>query len=529
MEDVRSVLAGQRNGMTVVESNIDPRDWESPPAAQIVDQVLREVAAAHGGVVLLHDGGGDRSQTALALDSILDGLRARGFRFAQMRDIFGGRTLEQVNPPAARQWSRRVSQAIWLGGTWLLWLVKVVALLALILSVARVLSLMLLSLADLRRHGRVGDRALVGSAPRAVTVVVPAYNEEKVIERTISAVLASEGVDVEVVVLDDGSKDKTGDVVATRFHRDPRVRLLRLQNGGKAAALNVGFKIATHQIVIALDADTIFLPNTIRELARRFVDEKVGAVAGRAVVGNPKSTMGRWQALEYVVGQAVERRAWHYLGIVTVVPGAVGAWRRDAVIQAGGFPRDTLAEDTDLTLDLQVRGWRVDYAPEAVALTEAPESVASLVKQRFRWSYGVLQALWKHRHAVRRPTIDNRRVGLVLLPTVLVAHLGMPLLAPLSDLAAAIAIYLGYMGAIVPFAIAALLSDLALTAFAMRLDRAPAKMAYDWLVFRAVYRWILFFALIKAVVTAVRGGAVGWGKLARRGTVRLPPQQVAPS
>ena len=519
-EDVVSVTAGQRNGLSTVGSTIDPCDWDGPTAARIVEVVVDQATSADGGVVLLHDGGGDRSQTVAALEPIVDSLRGRGFRFAQVRDVFGARSLDTVNPPARTHVEQRVSQAVWFGGTWGLRAIQVMAFVALILGVVRVGTLIVFALVDLRRHGRRGDRRIAGARARAVSVVVPAYNEAKVIERTISSVLASRGVEVEVIVLDDGSKDATGDVVASRFHRDPRVRLIRLANGGKAAALNLGFKLATHPIVVALDADTIFLENTIFELVRRFDDERVAAVAGRAVVGNAKGTMARWQALEYVIGQAVERRAWHVFGLVSVVPGAVGAWRRDAVLEAGGFARDTLAEDSDLTIDLQVRGWRVDYAPEAVALTEAPETVRSLVKQRYRWSYGVLQALWKHRRAAARSS--NRKVGLLLLPTVLVAHLATPLFAPASDLAAAIALYLGYRAALVPFAIASVVCDLALTVFAMRLDRAPARMAYDWLLHRAVYRWILFFALVRAMFAALRGGPMGWGKLARTGTVRLP-------
>ncbi len=519
-DDIVSILSGQRNGVSVVTSTIDPRDWAGTRARSIVDQVLTQAEADGGGVVLLHDGGGDRSETLAALEPLVDRLRARGFTFVQVRDVFGGTSMDLVNPPATGAVDRQVARAVWRVGTWGLRALQAAALLALLLGLVRVGSLVALALVDLVRHGRRG--VTPSAMPRAVSVVIPAYNEAKVIERTIRSVLASTGVEIEVIVLDDGSKDGTGDVVARAFLRDPRVRLVRLVNGGKAAALNRGFRIATHPIVVALDADTIFLPSTIAELAAKFVDARVGAVAGRAVVGNAGTTMARWQALEYVVGQAVERRAWHAIGLVSVVPGAVGAWRRDAVLEAGGFARDTLAEDCDLTIDLQVRGWRVEFAPDAVALTEAPESLAALVKQRFRWSYGVLQAVWKHRRAALRKTRTGRRVGLVLLPTVLVAHLATPLLAPAADLAAAVALYLGFGASVLPFAIASLFADAAITVFGMALDRAPAKLAWDWVVFRALYRWVLFASLVKAIVAALEGGAVGWGKLVRTGTVHLP-------
>ncbi len=173
-----------------------------------------------------------------------------------------------------------------------------------------------------------------------------------------------------------------------------------------------------------------------------------------------------------------------------------------------------------------MRGWRLAYAPQAIGLTEAPESVAALIKQRFRWSFGVLQTIWKHRHAATRSGAATRRVGLLLIPTVFISHFATPLFGPATTVAAAFAIYLGYWAAILPYAIATLVADAALTVFGLRLDRAPAKLAYDWIVFRTFYRWILFVALVRAAYAALRGGAVGWGKLVRKGTVRLQAHEV---
>jgi peptidoglycan/xylan/chitin deacetylase (PgdA/CDA1 family)/GT2 family glycosyltransferase len=543
MQDLASILAGQRNGVLTVGSSVDPRDWDDTSTADIVGTVVSHVEKDGSGVVLLHDGGGDRGRTVAALDPIITRLMSRGFRFVPMHEVFGTSELDAVNPPVAAHVEQGLGQLGWWAGTWTLRVLRFIALLALVLCLLRVGSLVLCALVDLRVHGRSSNAKAAPPVRRAVSVVIPAYNEAKVIERTVRSVLASEGVDVEVIVLDDGSKDRTADLIARRFLREPRVRLIRLVNGGKAAALNHGFRHASHPIVVALDADTIFLPTTIRELARKFEDARVGAVAGRAVAGNVKSVVARWQAMEYVIGQAVERRAWHLFGLVSVVPGAVGAWRRDAVLYAGGFARDTLAEDSDLTLDLQVRGWRVEYAPDAIALTEAPESVRALFKQRFRWSYGVLQALWKHRRAALRqssptgapacyshagrPNGANRAVGLLLLPVVFISHFATPLLAPAADLAAVAALYVGYGGAVWPYALATLVADLALTVFAMRLDGAPRGLAYDWIVNRAVYRWLLFIPLVRAALAALRGGAVGWGKLARKGTVQWKPQEAA--
>lgn len=534
-EDLLAIQNGERNGMITVTSTVDPHDWARPEPAIIVDYLVRRLERNDGGVVLMHDGGGDRKNTVAALRPLIRTLRARGFGFAQLHDIFApglGGSIDDVNPSVRSAAAESVSGAVWTSGTWFLRGMTGLALLALALGLFRFAALAVGALVEVasewreRRHIRRTSRLPVHGA---VSVVIPAYNEAKVIERTILSVLASRGIEVEVLVMDDGSTDDTADVVSRAFYFEPRVKLRRLENGGKARALNEGFALASHEVVIALDADTIFLPDTIVELARKFDDPRVAAVAGRAAVGNTQHFVARWQALEYVIGQSIERRAWHLLGVVSVVPGAVGAWHRDAVLAVGGFGTDTLAEDCDLTITLQVHGWRVAYAPDAVALTEAPETVRALLKQRFRWCFGVLQTVWKHKRSMIAPPKNNPTIGVLLLPCVLLCHIATPLLAPLADLAAVIAVALGHSRAVVPYMIALIVSELMLTLLAVKIDRARLSLMWDWLINRTVYRWLLFVALFRAVVAALRGGVVGWGKLVRTGTVQGPnPLLVVP-
>jgi len=526
-EDLIALINGQRNGMLTIASTLDPNDWAKPGADEIVRRVFDEAELKQGGVVLLHDGGGDRSQTLAALRPMIVGLKERGFVFKQVYDVLGGQSIAHVNPPVQRL-ERDYTRVVWLSGTWFIRAMKGIALFALALGTARFGALFFGALVDMlrelvRRKKHEGQRDPV----RQVSIVVPGYNEAKVIERTIQSLLASEGVEVEIIVVDDGSTDGTAEVVRDAFKDEKRVRLVRLVNGGKARALNEGFRRATHEIVVAMDADTIFFPDTVKNLARRFDDPRVAAVAGRALVGNTDHFIGRWQSLEYVVGQAIERRAWHLLGVVSVVPGAVGAWRRDATLAAGGFGTDTLAEDSDLSIDLQVRGWRVEYAPDALALTEAPESVGALLKQRFRWCFGVLQTVWKHKKAIVLPPKKNPVIGVVLLPAVLLSHIATPLLAPIADIAALIAIFLGYGSTVLPYALALLLAELILTVTALAIDRGPMRLMWDWPINRSLYRWILFIALSRAAAAALRGTAVGWGKLVRTGTVQLSQTRVA--
>ncbi|MBS0476620.1 MAG: glycosyltransferase family 2 protein, partial [Proteobacteria bacterium] len=365
-----------------------------------------------------------------------------------------------------------------------------------------------------------------------VSVIIPAYNEEVVIVASISRILASDYPGLQVIVADDGSRDRTSELVATHFAGDPRVTLLTLSNGGKASALNRALLHANGEIIIALDADTQFQPDTISKLVRWFVNPKIGAVAGNARVGNRENLVTRWQAIEYVTAQNVERRALDALGAITVVPGAVGAWRRQALDEVGGYPEDTLAEDQDLTIAIQRRGWRVAYDVEAIALTEAPSTFQALSKQRFRWSFGTLQCLWKHRAVLRK----GRPRGLAWfgMPQAWLFQILFAAISPLIDLALLISI----IGTTVRvhqhgwaqtqsdvlrmgiYWVAFVSIDLLAGWVAYRLEptrqRFPAGLM---LAQRLVYRQLMYTVVIRSIAAALRGGMVGWGKLERTGTV----------
>src|SRR5262249_39435834 len=233
--------------------------------------------------------------------------------------------------------------------------------------------------------------------------------------------------------IDDGSTDGTCDVVRSEFGDDPRVTLISTRNGGKARAINVGLARAEGDIVAVLDADTQFEPSTISRLVRCFDDRKIGAVAGNAKVGNRINVLTRWQALEYVSSQNLERRALATLGCITVVPGAVGAWRRNSILKLGGFPADTLAEDQDLTIMIQRGGEKVVFDPSAIAWTEAPDIMGGLARQRFRWAFGTLQCMWKHWRVNLNPRYGA--LGLVALPQVWLFQIALTLVSPLVDLA----------------------------------------------------------------------------------------------
>jgi cellulose synthase/poly-beta-1,6-N-acetylglucosamine synthase-like glycosyltransferase len=247
------------------------------------------------------------------------------------------------------------------------------------------------------------DRAVLSDPPPTVTVLIPAHNEEAVIVQTVQSVLESDFKDLCVIVIDDGSVDKTGALLDEHFAQDSRVFIIHQVNRGKPAALSAGIANANTEILVTIDADTEVEPDAIRKLLRHFSDPTVGAVAGNVKVGNRSRWLTRWQALEYITSQNMEKRAFDLLNCITVVPGALGAWRRKAIDAAGGITADTVAEDADLTIAIRRLGWRISYDEEAIAWTEAPETPGVLIRQRFRWTFGTLQAFWKHKDTLFRP------------------------------------------------------------------------------------------------------------------------------
>ncbi|MEO9131455.1 MAG: glycosyltransferase, partial [Sphingomonas sp.] len=442
-DEIEPALQAQNRGYISVGLHVDPGDWKRPGVQTIIDTTIDEVTnsppcAANADVqcshniVLLHDAGGNRQQTVEALPQIIDQLRAKGYRFVPVSVLAGiprdvAMPLISASDQAAAEADLFIFGALGAIITALGW----IFLFAISIGIARAITLSALALIQARREGRTIFPPIDPS--RFVTVMIPAFNEETVIVRAVHGVLASTEVRIEVIVIDDGSTDRTSELVREAFADEPRVRLLTLANGGKARALNAGLKLATGEIVVALDADTQFEPVTISRLARWFVDPSLGAVAGNAKVGNRVNLVTKWQALEYITAQNLERRALARLNAMTVVPGAVGAWRLAAIESVGGYPDDTLAEDQDLTIAIQRAGWRVHYDQYAVAWTESPESFAGLAKQRFRWAYGTLQCLWKHRAVM----VTGKPPGLarVGLPQAIVFQIVLAAISPIIDTA----------------------------------------------------------------------------------------------
>ncbi|GGE83674.1 glycosyltransferase [Sphingomonas prati] len=537
-DELDPVLAAQQDGYLNVGLHVDPNDWQRPGADAIVNQVVTQVgndsAEQSAQVILLHDGGGDRAQTVAALPRIIDTLRARGYRFVPVSEL-AGLSASQVMPTVAGRdlaWVR-VDVAVFLLVGGLAYAIRWLFFVAIVLGLGRAITLAVLAIIARRRERGIVPPAI--DPARFVSVLIPAFNEARVIEASVRRVLASRDVALEVIVIDDGSTDGTSQVVAGAFADEPRVRLLTLANGGKAAALNTALRLARGDVVVALDADTQFEPLTIARLARWFVDPTLGAVAGNAQVGNRVNLVTRWQAIEYTTAQSLERRALAGFDAITVVPGAVGAWSRAALDAVGGYPVDTLAEDQDLTIAVQRAGWRVACDPEAVAWTEAPESFAALSRQRFRWAFGTLQCLWKHRAILR--TGKPRGLATIGLPQAWLFQIAFSVVSPIIDLALVISI-LGTMLHVHQHGWAQTQSDvLRMAAFwvafttvdvvcgwiAYRLDGNRSRYPAGLLVGqRLIYRQLMYIVVLRAVAAALTGPWVGWGRMERSGRVLQP-------
>ena len=515
VSELEPIRVAQSLGYLTVLENIDPRDWQRPG----VDNILKRIKSQRtlGSVILLHDGGGNRSQTVAALPKLLDFLRVRGDQIVSVADLLGLKH-EQVMPPVT--YSNR-SFLFMASGTGFVLLRFVRDFFITFLYVATILvavrTLLVLFLAWM--HSRQAPPP-AGFCP-AVTVIIPAYNEGRVIEKTLKSILASEypGA-IEILVVDDGSSDDTSDRVRVLAMDAPQVRLICQQNSGKAHALQRGVDESLHEYLIFMDADTVFDPAAIRHLLEPFCEDRVGAVSGHARVGNTRRAIARFQDLEYICGFNLDRRAYAIWDCITVVPGAISALRKSAIIAAGGFSYETLAEDTDLTLSIHRAGYTVDYQPSAVAYTEAPESIATLAKQRFRWAYGTLQCVWKHRDLVFNPRY--KALAWFSLPGIWFFQVVLVACSPFIDLLFLQALLIGNQMEVLPFFIVFLFSDLLLAGVAVRMEGLPFRRALWIIPQRFVYRPLLSYVIWKSILFAMRGALVGWGKLNRTATVSLP-------
>ncbi|GAB2810587.1 hypothetical protein GCM10022221_04990 [Actinocorallia aurea] len=506
-------IAGEQ-GYIVVYTDRDTKDWERPGVPFMVAEALENTDSGEGAIIMLHDSGGDRSQTVQALREFIPLLQAKGYRFttlaealelpraevtASVRSQLAGKLI--VNSQRVAHFSVDVLGILFLvGGA---------------LGLIRIVFLMVVAV----RHARATRRGRkvpgIDDDPPSLTVIVPAYNEEVGIAATIASLRDTDfSGDLRIIVVDDGSTDRTAEIV--RGLAQPGLTLITKANGGKPSALNAGIAHATSEILVMVDGDTVFQRDTLRKIVRPFRDPRVGAVSGNAKVANRRGILGRWQHIEYVIGFNLDRRMFDVFDCMPTVPGAIGAFRTAALHQVGGVSEETLAEDTDLTMAINRAGYRVAYEESAIAWTEAPGSLGQLWRQRYRWCYGTMQAMWKHKPWFR---VKNGRRCLSYL---VLFQVFFPLLAPAVDVFALHALLFGDRGEIALIWVAFVGVQLLGGALALILDKERLTPLWTLPLQQIVYRQLMYLIVIQSLVTAVLGSRLRWQTMERAGTFNEP-------
>jgi cellulose synthase/poly-beta-1,6-N-acetylglucosamine synthase-like glycosyltransferase len=539
-------------GYTIIGDKIDTDDWNEHPRKspqEITDSVLQQLEEMKthswmkGSIILLHDGGGNRSATVAALPVLITTLRAKGYEFVPVSELMGKTTAEVMPPIAPKmRWQARIDWVAFFFFSFFANFVVDIFFIGDVLMSARLILIGIFATVDRFRQRRIPP----GVYEPRVAVLIPAYNEDKVIVRTIRSALRSDYPNLRAIVIDDGSVDRTFAVAREAYPKEieeGRLLVLTKANGGKAAALNFGLEHVEEEIYVGIDADTVIAHDAVSKLVRHFADERVGAVAGNAKVGNRINLWTRWQALEYITSQNFERRAMDLFNVVTVVPGAIGAWRTNAVKKAGCYPVNTVAEDADLSMGLLEARYKVIYDDRALAFTEAPATARSLMRQRFRWSFGILQAVFKHRAAAR----TNPAMGFFALPNILIFQILLPLVSPFIDImfAGGVIYYLyqryfhpetasaASFEKLLTFFMIFMIIDFVTSALAFSLEpRHPANKGDGWLLFhvwlqRFSYRQIFSIVLFRTLKRAIEGRPFNWEKIERTARMSRATEKIA--
>ncbi|MBI1343611.1 MAG: glycosyltransferase [Terrimonas sp.] len=536
--ELKPVALSKRDNYYTVGESIDPNDWDKNSTADsIYNRVVRQYEKDPSkGIILLHDAGGDRQATVDALPRIIHYFKQKGIQFTTVANLLGKRK-EVIMPPAHSNLLEADSKIAFL----LYWLQRFLMAafwVAIILGLLRILIMaVMVVLQKIKSQTESPLTGIAGYQPK-VSIIVPAYNEEVNAVRTIQNLLKQDYPFFDIIFVDDGSKDETYLQVYSAFADHPRVNILTKTNGGKASALNFGIRQTTADFVVCVDADTQLKTDAISKLMQQFSlqgfpnrDEQestpgmiVGAVAGNVKVGNEKNLITKWQSIEYTTAQNFDRRAFDLVNGITVVPGAIGAFRKKAIEAAGGFTSDTLAEDCDLTIRILRHGYKVVNCPEAIAVTEAPETLRQFTKQRFRWSYGVMQSFWKNRDACFNPRY--RGLGMIALPNVLIFQIFLPLLAPLADIMLLAGLFWNRhnpasLQKIGTYYLVFLLVDMLVSMIAFAFEKEKLSKLIWIIPQRFAYRQIMYLVFFKAIRKAIKGQGQGWGVLKRTGNVKM--------
>ena len=541
-EEIEPIARSKKDNYITVGESIDPQDWDDRHvnADTIFNRIVRLAEDGKGNIILLHDAGGDTRQATIdALPRIIKYFKDKKCDFTTVAALMG-KTKNDVMPLVPQNIKLHFDYYFSVFIYWSTHIIFALFLVGIALSMIRIILMAMLAFKQKRKERLMP----VNNEQPGVSIIVPAYNEEINAIRTVESLLQQDYPNLQIVFVDDGSKDATYEKVSAFFATIPNVQVVTKTNGGKATALNYGINLAINDYVVCIDADTQLKHDAVSQLMKKFYSEAeqapVGAVAGNVKVGNEINMITRWQSIEYTTSQNFDRSAFDYLNCITVIPGAIGAFKKSAVIEAGGFTSDTLAEDCDLTMRMHKIGYMVRNCRQAISYTEAPETFSQFLKQRFRWSFGVMQSFWKHKDAFLNPKYKN--FGMIALPHILIFQMILPFLAPLADIilvlsliAAGLGIIPASLGHIVLYYFIFTLVDMAGAAIAFNFENSALKQTqvkdgkrenadYKKLLWlfpqQLIYRQLMYYILFKSFNKALKGELQGWGVLKRTGNVK---------
>ncbi|RFZ81717.1 glycosyltransferase [Mucilaginibacter terrenus] len=521
LAEVIPVAESRKQSYITIGESIDPWDWQPGVTADsIVARTIRQ--KDNGSMILLHDAGGDtREETVKALPEIIHYFKSHGYQFTTIADVLD-KTKDDLMPPPTSDdktfWGRFYDVVIvgfFLGNKFIFYLF----LSAIFLAIGRIVLIGILAVRQFFEDKKQTPEPV--TLP-PVSIIVPAYNEEVTATATIDSLLKLEYPNFEIIFVDDGSKDRTYQVVKDAYADHPLVKVLTKPNGGKASALNFGISHAQSDFVVCIDADTQLRSDAIYQLMIYFTDEEIGAVAGTVKVANETNIITRWQSIEYITAQNMDRRAFDLINSITVVPGAIGAFRKSAIFRAGGFTYDTLAEDCDLTMRILKQGYIVRNSAEAVAYTEAPETIHMLLKQRFRWSFGVMQSFWKNKDALFNKKYNF--FGMVGMPNILIFQIILPLFSPLADLMMIFGLLGDKPWKILTYYLVFVLVDMLVAVVAFKMEKESYKKLIYIIPQRFLWRQLMYYILFKSIRKALKGELSSWGVLKRTGNVTISKQ-----
>ena len=524
-EEIEPMILASRRNYLFVGEEVDPDDWQPGITAdEIYRRVIDGVHHGDGHIILMHDAGGvTRKPTLEALPRIISTLQREGYRFISLEQYLG-KSRDQLMPAIpkgetyyAMQANLTLAEIIYHAGDFLTALFIVF----LVLGFMRLAFMYFLMVKEKRAEKRRHYPQLTKQNAPHVSIIVPAYNEEVNCVRTVETLLKEDYPSFDIIFVDDGSKDHTLQRMHDAFDGNSKVRILGKKNGGKASALNYGIEHTDSEYLVCIDADTQLRPDAVGKLMQHFLldsEHRIGAVAGNVKVGNQRNMLTRWQAIEYTTSQNFDRMAYSYINAVTVVPGAIGAFRKEAIVKAGGLTTDTLAEDCDLTMRINEAGYLIENEGRAVAMTEAPENVRQFVKQRVRWCFGVMQTFWKHRSSLFNP--KKKGFGLWAMPNILVFQYIIPTFSPLADILMFIGLFSGNAMQILFYYLIFLVVDASVSIMAYIFEHESLWVLLWIIPQRFFYRWIMYFVLFKSYLKAIKGELQSWGVLKRTGHVK---------